>query len=217
MNADFFVVSGLVTVIFHLTKSKAFNKIYMNSEIILKAWRAPQYIIKNLHRHYNRTNVFSYQEYSNHYGSVLTIPSHHAFQTTSCSGYLFWFFEIFQPSYFCFSGCHLNYIFNICFHKFNTCGGKCDSASPDIMFKRVLNISFKIIPKHIPANRSANYAKVVDAIFKDLQFCSFIIYHTAWKASVFGVFLVRIVPHLDWIRTRKTPNTDSFNAVTFSR
>ena len=38
--------------------------------------------------------------------------------------------------------------------------------------------------------------------------------NTAWKGSVFGVFLVRIFPHLDWIRTRKTSNTDTFHAVT---
>ena len=31
--------------------------------------------------------------------------------------------------------------------------------------------------------------------------------------SVFGVFLVLIFPHLDWICTRKTPNRDFFNAV----
>ena len=53
--------------------------------------------------------------------------------------------------------------------------------------------------------------------------------YTAWKVSVFGVFLVRIFPHSDWIRrygvsfriqsewgkirTRKTPNTDTFHAV----
>ena len=36
---------------------------------------------------------------------------------------------------------------------------------------------------------------------------------TAWKVSVFGVFLVCIFPHLDWIRTRKTSNTDTFHAV----
>ena len=28
-------------------------------------------------------------------------------------------------------------------------------------------------------------------------------YSTAWKVSVFGVFLVRIFPHSDWIRIRK--------------
>ena len=37
--------------------------------------------------------------------------------------------------------------------------------------------------------------------------------YTAWKVSVFGVLLVRIFPHLDWIRTRKTPNRDIFHAV----
>ena len=31
--------------------------------------------------------------------------------------------------------------------------------------------------------------------------------------SIFGVFLVRIFPHSDWIRTRKTPNMDTFHAV----
>ena len=54
---------------------------------------------------------------------------------------------------------------------------------------------------------------------------------TAWKMSVLRVFLVRVFPHLDWIRrdteryslrfqsecgkiwTRKTPNTDTFYAV----
>ena len=37
--------------------------------------------------------------------------------------------------------------------------------------------------------------------------------NTAWKVSIFGVFLVRISEHSDWIRTRKTPNTDIFDAV----
>ena len=36
---------------------------------------------------------------------------------------------------------------------------------------------------------------------------------TAWKVSVFGVFLVRIFPHLDCIWTRKSPNTETFHAV----
>ena len=36
---------------------------------------------------------------------------------------------------------------------------------------------------------------------------------TTWKVPVFGVILVRIFPHLDWIRTRITPNTDTFYAV----
>ena len=38
---------------------------------------------------------------------------------------------------------------------------------------------------------------------------------TAWKVSVFGDFLVRIFLHSDWIRNRKTPNTDTFYAVVF--
>ena len=46
---------------------------------------------------------------------------------------------------------------------------------------------------------------------------------TAWKVSVFGLFLVRISPNSGWIRrntqtkcrkirTKKTPNTDTFQA-----
>ena len=31
--------------------------------------------------------------------------------------------------------------------------------------------------------------------------------------SVFGVFLVHILLHSDWIRTRKTPNTDTFHTM----
>ena len=38
--------------------------------------------------------------------------------------------------------------------------------------------------------------------------------HTAWKVSVFEVFLVRIFRHSDWILTRKTPNRDTFHEVT---
>ena len=37
--------------------------------------------------------------------------------------------------------------------------------------------------------------------------------YTAWKVSVFGVFLVRFSPHSDWIRTRKILNADTFHAV----
>ena len=37
--------------------------------------------------------------------------------------------------------------------------------------------------------------------------------YTAWKLSIFEVILVRIFPHLDWARTRITPNMDTFYAV----
>ena len=36
---------------------------------------------------------------------------------------------------------------------------------------------------------------------------------TAWKVPIFRVFLICIFPHSDWMRTRKTPNTDTFQAV----
>ena len=35
----------------------------------------------------------------------------------------------------------------------------------------------------------------------------------AWKVFIIRVFLVRIFPHSNRIRTRKTPNTDTFHAV----
>ena len=38
---------------------------------------------------------------------------------------------------------------------------------------------------------------------------------TAWIVPLFGVFLIRIFPHLDRIRNRKTPNT--FHSWHFSR
>ena len=41
---------------------------------------------------------------------------------------------------------------------------------------------------------------------------SFILSITTWKRYVFGVILVRIFPHSDWIRGRITPNTDTFYA-----
>ena len=40
---------------------------------------------------------------------------------------------------------------------------------------------------------------------------------TAWKVSIFGVFMVRIFPHLEWIRTRKTQNMDTFHTVLIPR
>ena len=40
--------------------------------------------------------------------------------------------------------------------------------------------------------------------------------NTAWKVSIFGVILVPIVQHLDWIWTRITPNTHAFYAVEHS-
>ena len=42
---------------------------------------------------------------------------------------------------------------------------------------------------------------------------NFSVVDIAWKVPIFGVFLVCIFPDLDWIRTRKAPNTDTFHAV----
>ena len=46
-------------------------------------------------------------------------------------------------------------------------------------------------------------------ITRTFYFASWNIMITAWKVSGFGVFLVRIFPHSDWI----TPNTKTFYAV----
>ena len=40
-----------------------------------------------------------------------------------------------------------------------------------------------------------------------------LMFYTVWKVSVFGVFLVCTQPECGKIRTRKTPNTDTFHAV----
>ena len=50
------------------------------------------------------------------------------------------------------------------------------------------------------------FCDLLHGLFKSFAFC-------AWKESVFAVFLVLIFPHSDWIRTRKTPNTDTFYVV----
>ena len=44
-----------------------------------------------------------------------------------------------------------------------------------------------------------------------------IIAHTALKEAVFGVFLIRIQSECGKIRTRKTPNTDTFQAMTLAK
>ena len=41
--------------------------------------------------------------------------------------------------------------------------------------------------------------------------------YTVWKVSVVVVFLVRIFQNSDWIRTRKSSNTDTFPAVLFTK
>ena len=134
----------------------------------------------------------------------------------------FGFFEISQPSYFCFSGCHLNYIFNICFRKFNTScwkkeHGKVSVTQPHLIscFEYIFKGTYQ---RYIPANRSASYLKVVDAIFKDLQSCSFPGPNRV--RTEYGEILrisLRIQSKCGKIRTWKTPNTDTFYAVTFSR
>ena len=41
--------------------------------------------------------------------------------------------------------------------------------------------------------------------------------YTAWKISLFGIFLVRINSECGKIRSRKTPNTDTFHEVLVTR
>ena len=70
---------------------------------------------------------------------------------------------------------------------------------------------------------------VVSALLGSRYHCIYFFWFRGWvclliismncisrKVSVFGVFLVRVFPHLDWIRenrTKKTPNTDTFYTV----
>ena len=39
---------------------------------------------------------------------------------------------------------------------------------------------------------------------------------TAWKVSLFGIFLVCIFLYSDWMRTRITADTDTFHAVSYT-
>ena len=56
------------------------------------------------------------------------------------------------------------------------------------------------------------YGKINELLLKTyLKPCqTFIMKFTAWKLSIFGVFLVRISRHSDWIR-RDTPNLSVFS------
>ena len=121
----------------------------------------------------------------------------------------FGFFEISQPSYFCFSGCHLNYIFNICFRKFNTScwkkeHGKVSVTQPHLIscFEYIFKGTYQ---RYIPANRSASYLKVVDAIFKDLQSCFF-----SWSEPR-SYWIRRDTPYISPYSVRMRENTDLEN------
>ena len=43
------------------------------------------------------------------------------------------------------------------------------------------------------------------------------VHNITWKVSVFGFILVHIFPHSDWIRTRITPNMDTFTQLRHSQ
>ena len=72
----------------------------------------------------------------------------------------------------------------------------------------------------------ANKLKVCFYSYLSIHFPVTQLFITAWKVSVLGVFLIYILPHLDWIchiqsecgkiQTRKTPSTDTFHAVYFN-
>ena len=58
------------------------------------------------------------------------------------------------------------------------------------------------------------FLHIVDSKLEKVDYYHFNV-HTAWKVSVLRVFLVRIFLYSEWIRTRKTPNTEIFHAVPF--
>ena len=89
----------------------------------------------------------------------------------------------------------------------------------------LLHIFRTTFPKDTPKRLLLDALRVLldiyNAVFTRIANCS-----TAWKVFVFRIILVRIFPHLNWIRrylyiqsqcgkrpTRITPNTDTFDAL----
>ena len=78
---------------------------------------------------------------------------------------------------------------------------------------------WKLQSKKIAAflSESKSETKIISTLAKassDLQSQKQLRTYTQ-KVLVFGVILVLIFPHSDWIRTRTTPNTYTFHAVTY--
>ena len=75
-----------------------------------------------------------------------------------------------------------------------------------------------------PLNELDYVFKQYSGILKDIRWLSWTLNYIRWLnypksnfldvfISMFGVILVRIFPHSDWIRTTIAPNTDTFHAV----
>ena len=104
---------------------------------------------------------------------------------------------------------------NLCWW-FKVLSDFCIGLISNLSKKKKKMVMREIINKHCSQRRAFS------------QNSSLLMNHTTWKMSIFGVFLVGIFPHSDWIQnsvslciqsecgktqTRKTPSTDTFHAV----
>ena len=77
--------------------------------------------------------------------------------------------------------------------------------------KKYVNFPTKIITVFAIQKSSWKYCYEKMRYDHNLEIC------TAWKVLILGVFPVHILPHSNWLRTRKTPNNDSFDALIDSK
>ena len=81
-----------------------------------------------------------------------------------------------------------------------------------LLLSKIIPFSSKMLDKIPLLFKRCKFFFMVLPTLGPLDF-NFVEVFTAWKVSVFGVFLVRIQFKCGKIRTRKTPNTDTFHAV----
>ena len=82
-----------------------------------------------------------------------------------------------------------------------------------LYYERIIEISVQIHNSALLLKLQDKGCVVLAPLFLSLNVCWAKLSITVWKVYLFRIFLVRNFPHLDWIRTRKTPNTDIFYAV----
>ena len=82
-----------------------------------------------------------------------------------------------------------------------------------LYYERIIEISVQIHNSVLLLKLQDKGCFVLAPLFLSLNVCWAKLSITVWKVYLFRIFLVRNFPHLDWIRTRKTPNTDIFYAV----
>ena len=92
---------------------------------------------------------------------------------------------------------------------------KCPSWIGLISYIGISTKNYKKLLTILILNKSLFIGKVFLMTGKELFYCMLRIYKgvTAWKVSLFGVYLVRIQFEFGKIRARKTPNKDISHAV----